>query len=311
MTSLFWQSFEKQAAKQVATVAVLHDGHVLMGKRRDNNKWTTPGGHMNEGETPIDGAVRELKEETGIVAPKSALSQISTIDVKEKDLKVHGFVYRPSSKLKATADQDPDKEVFGWEWLKYNPFPKKLENAMHVPYSSNALWSKLGIRDEFSKTAAETLTGGLADGKPDSDFPKDQLAKGVKVEAEHTSDPKKAKEVAKDHLVEDKKYYDKLQTIEKKAFWSGFFKWAAEAKKPKYFHHTRHKSPHVKTLNRAIRSNAKGKESTVTLDYTKADGSKVTRKVTPYTSKNNVLVGHDHTRGEIRSFRLDRISGLS
>lgn len=61
---------------------------------------------------------------------------------------------------------------------------------------------------------AEKLKGGLADGKPDSDFKPSSLQAGMKVEKEHTSDMAVAKEVAKDHLTEDKQYYKKLKKIE-------------------------------------------------------------------------------------------------
>jgi len=42
----------------------------------------------------------------------------------------------------------------------------------------------------------------------------DQLAKGVKVEIEHTSDAKVAKEIALDHLAEVPDYYDRLSFVE-------------------------------------------------------------------------------------------------
>lgn len=60
----------------------------------------------------------------------------------------------------------------------------------------------------------EVLPGGLSSGKPDSDFDPEALAKGTKVELEHTDDEKLSKEIAKDHLVEDPKYYDKLEKME-------------------------------------------------------------------------------------------------
>lgn len=41
-----------------------------------------------------------------------------------------------------------------------------------------------------------------------------QLEKGVKAEMEHTSDVKVAREIAMDHIWEDRKYYDKLETME-------------------------------------------------------------------------------------------------
>ena len=37
------------------------------------------------------------------------------------------------------------------------------------------------------------------------------LEKGIKVESEHTSDKRIAREIATDHLKEDKKYYEKLE----------------------------------------------------------------------------------------------------
>ena len=62
---------------------------------------------------------------------------------------------------------------------------------------------------------AERIPGGLADGRPDSDFDPEQLAAGIRVEMEHTSDRRVAKEIAKDHLTEDNNYYKKLKLIEK------------------------------------------------------------------------------------------------
>lgn len=63
----------------------------------------------------------------------------------------------------------------------------------------------------------EKLKGGLADGKPDSKYDSSQLRSGVKVEFEHTTDPDKAKEVAKDHLEEIPDYYTRLEKMEEEA----------------------------------------------------------------------------------------------
>lgn len=66
----------------------------------------------------------------------------------------------------------------------------------------------------IAKELGDKIPGGLADGRPDSDFNDKQLQKGLKVEMEHTDDKEIAKEIAKDHLTEDKDYYIKLETIE-------------------------------------------------------------------------------------------------
>lgn len=66
---------------------------------------------------------------------------------------------------------------------------------------------------------AEILVGGEGDNKPDADFDEDDLAEGTRHELEHVRDDAKgravAKEIAKDHLTEDKDYYRKLSQIEK------------------------------------------------------------------------------------------------
>ena len=44
-----------------------------------------------------------------------------------------------------------------------------------------------------------------------------QIAKGIKVEMEHTDSRESAKEISLDHLVEFPDYYDRLDSMEKKA----------------------------------------------------------------------------------------------
>tara|TARA_B000000609_G_C24101150_1_gene308521 strand:+ start:126 stop:554 length:429 start_codon:yes stop_codon:yes gene_type:complete len=37
---------------------------------QNHDSWSLPKGHIDEGETPIDAAIREIYEETGIINPK-------------------------------------------------------------------------------------------------------------------------------------------------------------------------------------------------------------------------------------------------
>jgi len=55
---------------------VVQSGHVLLVKRGESpgkGLWALPGGHLNINETFIQGAIRELKEETGIKVPEKVL----------------------------------------------------------------------------------------------------------------------------------------------------------------------------------------------------------------------------------------------
>jgi len=70
------------------------------------------------------------------------------------------------------------------------------------------------IAQKWAAQHKDQLPGGLADKRNPSDFDPEQLKKGIKVEMEHTDDSAKAEEIAMDHLTEDPKYYDKLETIE-------------------------------------------------------------------------------------------------
>ena len=51
---------------------------------------------------------------------------------------------------------------------------------------------------------------------PDWKFNKRELAKGIKVEYEHTKRRSEAKKIAKDHLAESKCYYKYLARMEKR-----------------------------------------------------------------------------------------------
>jgi hypothetical protein len=78
--------------------------------------------------------------------------------------------------------------------------------------NSEVHWPASPVNDHEDK-----LSGGLADEKMPEDFDQDQLAKGLTAELEHTDDKALALEIAMDHLVEDSKYYDKLEMMEKNA----------------------------------------------------------------------------------------------
>jgi hypothetical protein len=67
------------------------------------------------------------------------------------------------------------------------------------------------------KTKDVALPVGNHNDAPDSDFDADELAKGIKIESEHTDDPEIAKAIAKDHLKEIPDYYTRLDKMEKEA----------------------------------------------------------------------------------------------
>lgn len=129
------QGFLKMAKgyKEVAAIAVICDGKMLMGKRKDNQKWTQPGGHLEAGEDPMTGALRELEEETGIKAKASDLKHFESRMVADGKIKVHGFVMECKEKPSTSMMSDPDEEVFRWVWKPLNPLPEEVKKSLHVP----------------------------------------------------------------------------------------------------------------------------------------------------------------------------------
>ena len=61
--------FDEFYRKQGAGVIVVNDnGQVLLGEGTNNGEFQTPGGHVDEGESFVQAAARELTEESGLVA---------------------------------------------------------------------------------------------------------------------------------------------------------------------------------------------------------------------------------------------------
>ncbi|MEV7781313.1 NUDIX domain-containing protein [Kitasatospora sp. NPDC088351] len=60
----------------VVTVVLDDDGRVLLARRADDGRWALPGGILDPGEQPADGAVRECLEETGVAAVPELLASV-------------------------------------------------------------------------------------------------------------------------------------------------------------------------------------------------------------------------------------------
>jgi 8-oxo-dGTP pyrophosphatase MutT (NUDIX family) len=63
-----------------AGVVLDDNGRVLLGRRADTGAWALPGGIIEPGEEPADAAVREIFEETGVIAVPDALAAVKVCD---------------------------------------------------------------------------------------------------------------------------------------------------------------------------------------------------------------------------------------
>jgi hypothetical protein len=79
-----------------------------------------------------------------------------------------------------------------------------------VPYREVARYFYELPRRHFSGAFGDLISGGYAEGHDPREFNPRELHRGIRVELEHTNDPRIAQEIAMDHLVEDPHYYTKL-----------------------------------------------------------------------------------------------------
>ena len=50
-----------------ADVIAFYEGKWLLSKHKERTSWETQGGHIEQGETPLEAAKRELFEESGAI----------------------------------------------------------------------------------------------------------------------------------------------------------------------------------------------------------------------------------------------------
>jgi len=118
---------DKPRPRVGVAIVVVRDGMVLLGKRKGahgTGEWSTPGGHLEFGESVEECAHRELLEETGLIALSVQLGPWVN-DIIEKDkhyITLFAFVDRVEGNLQLL---EPDKcEV--WKWFEWDKLPSPL-----------------------------------------------------------------------------------------------------------------------------------------------------------------------------------------
>jgi 8-oxo-dGTP diphosphatase len=115
---------EKTPISMGAAVLIIKDNCILLGKRKSDigqGLYGLPGGHLDEGETIEECAVREIKEETNLdidsieevgfdTDEENFLTLFYKVEIKEDD------------KLK---NMEPDKSE-DWEWYSLDALPSPL-----------------------------------------------------------------------------------------------------------------------------------------------------------------------------------------
>ena len=113
---------EQETEDNVAFIVYTDDEKILWLRRTKDNSWGFPGGHVEEGESPIEGAIRESKEEICYV-PNSGLSLIHE-DGNVRLYTCNDGYFEPSL--------NDEHDAFLWATIEDAPEPlfKKIDGEM-------------------------------------------------------------------------------------------------------------------------------------------------------------------------------------
>jgi 8-oxo-dGTP diphosphatase len=149
----------------VTLVYVLRDGKVLLLKRVKPpyvGHWVAPGGKVDRGESPAEGAVRELHEETGLTAKTVQLRALVTETSPADNWQWLIFVYRA---LDVTGEVVSDEREGELRWFSHGELAAANLPPADRYFMRDAIRTESGL-SEYRFDYDETLE--LIDGKPGS-----------------------------------------------------------------------------------------------------------------------------------------------
>ncbi|MGN2406705.1 NUDIX hydrolase [Pseudomonas syringae] len=102
--------------KRRATVICRHEEEILFVRKR-NAKWNLPGGRVEKGETPLQAAMREMAEETGLT-----FDQLSYVSEYTDERAIH-FLFE----ARRSEDQNPraSNEIDDCRWFNAKELDKR------------------------------------------------------------------------------------------------------------------------------------------------------------------------------------------
>lgn len=136
----------------VGVVLQREDGTVAVGHRvtaGETPSWSFPGGHLEAGETPVQAALRELAEETGVVATSGS---VFAVCVRTAGSGVTFAVHVPAPPGAELVVTEPHA-LDAWTWAAPDSLPAPLfahtaavGHAWRTPGTALAGWELLAVR---------------------------------------------------------------------------------------------------------------------------------------------------------------------
>jgi 8-oxo-dGTP pyrophosphatase MutT (NUDIX family) len=132
--------------KAAGCVVINKEGQILLGKRADSGEWANPGGHVDELEDFQDAALRELREEAGLVGkdPKELMAG-----------HYHGYDSRTFIVEAFKGKVKSNGELMALQWFFPHELPWKEMTAYTRDALKNLMTQKLSKSRELTWLGAE------------------------------------------------------------------------------------------------------------------------------------------------------------
>lgn len=115
-------------------VMIIKDGKILLGLRNSDPEkadselhgegtWTMPGGKIEFGEEPLETAVREVREETGMLINSCRFISLSSEKVPDAHFITLGFVCEDFDGEPRVMEPD---EIVEWRWFPLDEIPENI-----------------------------------------------------------------------------------------------------------------------------------------------------------------------------------------
>ena len=124
---------------QISNVVIEKDGKFLLVQEAKGiafKLWNIPGGHIDEGETQVEAAIREALEETGYIV--EIVKPVFTYFNPKHNSELHAFL----GQIKSGSLQFPVEEILDAQWFSYEEILSKTdlrEPDYIIPAITNSL----------------------------------------------------------------------------------------------------------------------------------------------------------------------------
>ena len=110
-------------------------------------QWVCPGGKVKEKEKPINAAIRELREETGIIiSERDIFHQLNTIHSADNKYAIYPFLAIVQGQAKLSLDK---KEVSEYKWVSLHESDSILKNTIFIGRKEKMSYSTRNALEEF------------------------------------------------------------------------------------------------------------------------------------------------------------------